>query len=214
MLIRCFDPPALTSWPLLQIRDYVHAQEHDNYKYRTNLPQKSLRIDDLLLLCSVWSSHFLYCCWFSRVTTPHYENKQDAFGALVMMKSEEWLSANVSIVGCQALSSFMKLLSPFIFKGWKYSLGIELKIRVSTKIFEFFRQKFECPNKFEKGCNKSKNLKIAQIKKNRQIGRWSSELLKQESKQTLTIFFALCNLWIIWLDSCPKLVDIPGTLSV
>ena len=134
MLIRCFDPPALTSWPLLQIRDYVHAQEHDNYKYRTNLPQKSLRIDDLLLLCSL----FLYCCWFSRVTTPHYENKQDAFGALVMMKSEEWLSANVSIVGCQASSSFMKLLSPFILSDWNNSLGIE--IRVSTKIFQFLHQ--------------------------------------------------------------------------
>lgn len=101
MLIRCFDPPALTSWPPSN-PGLCSTLEHDNYKYRTNLPQKS--VEDrrpFRRVAEVVSPSFLYCCWFSRVTTPHYENKQDAVKVLVlMMKSEEWLSvANVSIVG-------------------------------------------------------------------------------------------------------------------
>ena len=102
MLIRCFDPPALNSG-LGLAATFKSGIMFNSGAWQLQVPQQftpkvSFKIDDLLH----HNSSFLFCCWFSGVTTPHYENKQDAHRTtpcLMMMKSEEWLSANVSIVG-------------------------------------------------------------------------------------------------------------------
>ena len=102
MLIRCFDPPALNSG-LGLAATFKSGIMFNSGAWQLQVPQQftpkvSFKIDDLLHHNSSFSSCFVADSLELLHPTMKI-NKMRTTPSLMMMKSEEWLSANVSIVG-------------------------------------------------------------------------------------------------------------------